>query len=104
MGNEGDEAAVGCAIGARLQLVQRIADALDHGQVGALGRAADIVGLAGGARLEDGRPRPGVILDEEPVANVGALAVDRYRLAREALDGEWHELLGEMVGAELQWA
>src|SRR3954447_12591988 len=62
-------------------------------------------------RSRRGRPSrrrpsaPGVILDEEPVANVGALAVDRYRLAREALDdGEWHELLGEMVGAERQWA
>ena len=54
-------------------------------EIGALVAAADIVGLADRAALQDERERVGVILDVEPVANVQAIAIDGQRLAREAL-------------------
>ena len=50
-------------------------------EVGPLVVAADIVRLAGLALLQDQPERPGVVVDEEPVADVVALAVDRQRLA-----------------------
>jgi hypothetical protein len=55
---------------------------VDDFEVGALVAAADVVGLADAAVGEDGADGAAVVEDEEPVADLLAVAVDRQRLAR----------------------
>ncbi len=83
VGHEGDQLAPGPRRGP--QLVEHVADGLDHLEVGALVAAADVVLLAEPARGQDGPQRAGVVLDVEPVADVVAAAVDRQRLPASAL-------------------
>ena len=62
-------------------------------------RAADVVGLAGPPTLQDRGQRAGVVLDVQPVAHVGAVAIDRQRLALQRLqDDQRNELFREVVG------
>src|SRR5262249_32899303 len=69
-------------VGARgKDLLEPPADEVDALQVGALVRAADVVLLARLAAFEHAQDPLAVVLDEDPVANVAAVAVDRQRLA-----------------------
>ena len=68
----------------RRQPVEHVADAPHDIDVAALVAAADIVGLAEPAALGDQVERAGMILDEQPVADILALAIDRQWLARRA--------------------
>ncbi|MNI01511.1 hypothetical protein D3C73_543600 [compost metagenome] len=85
--------------GLRTQAIHQLADAGDDIDVAALVAAADIVGLADPAPFGDDIEGTGVILDIEPVANVGAIAVNRQRLAIESVeDDQRDQLFREMIG------
>ena len=82
------------------EFVQQIADRAHHLDVRFLAVAADAIGLADAALGGDDDERAGVVVDVKPVAHVVAGAVDRKRLALEAVDDdERDQLFGEMVGA-----
>ena len=67
---------------------------LDHLDVRKLVGPADVVGLARHPALEDDVDRRGEVLDEEPVAHLRAVAVDRDRVAVERVeDGQRDQLL-----------
>ena len=62
--------------------------------------ARDVVGLSGLAGLEQEIDRGRVIFDEEPVAHVASVSVERQRLIIDRVgDEERDELLGVLVGA-----
>ena len=63
-------------------------------------RAADRVGGAGLAMLDHARQRLGVVLHEQPVAAVGAVAVDRQLLALQRVQRDQRDQLLR----ELPWA
>ena len=67
--------------GVRQPTVQLGADRAHHVEVAARLASADRVGGARLALLQHAHQRGGVVLDEDPVAPVGAVAVDRQRLA-----------------------
>src|SRR5690606_17938627 len=69
-----------------LHLVEDLADAAHHVDVAALVAAPDIVLLADPAARADQVQCPRVVIDVEPVADVGAGAVDRQRLALERVE------------------
>ena len=75
------------------------AEDLDHLDIAQVGVAADAVGLAEPAFLQDGQQRVGVIVNMQPVAHLAAVAIDRDGLA---LHGPQHhrrdQLLGELIG------
>src|SRR5262249_54612145 len=74
------------------------ADVLDHGEVGALALAAEIIAFAWPAALGERDQAGRMILDVEPVAHVRAVAVDRQRLAGDRLEnGERNELFRELA-------
>ena len=62
--------------------------------------AADIVFLPYLAVVKDGVDGPGMVFDEEPVADVLAFAIDRKRfMMKDIVDHEGDQLFREMVGA-----
>ncbi len=82
------------------ELVEKGAEGVDDVEVGALVVAADVVGFADAAALEHGAEGAAVVEDEEPVADLLAVAVDRQRLALEGVgDHQRDELFGELVRA-----
>ena len=82
------------------QPVQHRANLLCDRQIGLLAAPADIVLLARTAALQDQRPeRPRMIIDIEPVAHVGAVAVDGQGLPLDGVeDQQRDQLLRELVG------
>src|SRR5438105_5457201 len=72
--------------------------ALRHLDVLVLVTAADVVDLAGTALQQDELDPRAMILDEEPVAHLAAIAVERQRLAVESVRHEQRdELLRVLV-------
>ena len=99
IGHIGDEGFILRAVGAWTQLVEDATDRLDHFEIRALVVSAYIVCLARHALLVHQAERGDMVVDMQPVANVGALAIDRQRLAVQAIeDDQRNELFGEMVG------
>ncbi len=95
-----DELGVGLVGGIRDELVEESAERVDDVEVGALVVAADVVGFADAAAFEYGADGAAVVEDEEPVADLLAVAVDGEGLALERVgDHEGDELLGELEGA-----
>ena len=93
----GDQIHVG-ALGTAQHPVHRVDQHLDDVDVLPLVEAADVVGVAHLALVEDEVDGAGVILDIEPVAHVLALAIDRQRLAvTDIVDEQGDELLWELV-------
>ena len=93
-----DEAPVRRAAGS--QPVEAVADRGGDGDVGPFARCADVVLLARSAARQDAIERARMILDMQPVADVEAIAVDRDRLALDAVqDRQRDQLLGEVIGA-----
>ncbi len=85
---------------ARCEPVENVADRADQLQVRPLVLAPDVVAAPEHTLFQYEEERVGVILDIEPVANIGSVAVDRDRLARERVqDDDRNELFREMVGA-----
>ena len=88
------------SLGFGSEFVEDAADGLDDLEVGSFVSSADVVGFAGDSLLVDEPEGLGMVFDEEPVADVVALAVDGELLAVEGVeDDERDELLGEVVGA-----
>ena len=80
------------------QFVDQGADAADDLDVRLLAVAADVVGLARLAAVKHAPQGPAVVLDEQPVADVHAVAVDRQLLALGRVeDHQRDQLLGELV-------
>ena len=99
VGHKGDQPVMRPMRRVREHLVEQPADRMHDIQIAALGIAADIIGLAGGALGHDRVQGAGMILDIEPIANVVARSVDRDRLAVQCLqDRERDQLFGEVVG------
>src|SRR5690606_9593 len=99
VGDEGDLRLVRLAIRARTTLVEQRADGLYHLDVLLLRIAADVIGLADPAVGQHGADRIAVVADEQPVAYLTAVAVDRQRLAGQRLrDYQRDELLRKVVG------
>ena len=72
---------------------------LDEVDVLPLVEAADVVGVGGLPLMEDYVDVAGIVLDEEPVTHVLALAVDGQRLAvADVVNEEGDQLLRELVG------
>ena len=81
-------------------LAELLEDGLDDVDVGTLIVAADVVDLADAALLQDQVDGMAVVLDEEPVADVLAVAVDRQLLVGQRVDDHQRdELLREVVRA-----
>src|SRR6266571_5398848 len=84
----------------RTQFVDQIADSFYDAQIRPFVVPTDVVGLAGPALLQHAPKRRGVIQDEQPIADVQAIAVDRNRLALdEFLDNHGNEFLRELIWA-----
>ena len=100
VGDEADELAVVSPPCPRPPTIEDGADRLDDLKVGALGAAADVVALAHNAASQHGLERGGVVLDMEPVADIGAGAVDGQLAFVEGIeDGERDQLFGEVERA-----
>ena len=100
IGDELDELAVRTPIALRLKRIEGVADSMHDLERRALAVAADVVRLAGKTARCDKGEGLAVIADEEPVADVAPVAVDRKRLALECVERhERDELLRELVGA-----
>ena len=69
------------------------ADRAHHLEIAARLAGADRVGGAGLALLQHAHQRVGVVLDEDPVAQVGAVAVDRQRLALQRVQRDQRDQL-----------
>ncbi len=97
IGNKRNELAPRSRSGA--QFVEQVAHRVHDVDVATLVATADVIRLAQ-APLQDDRPqRLHVIFDIEPVAHVGAVAVDGQRLAVQGVqDHQRDQLLGEMIG------
>src|SRR5262249_13370123 len=97
--DEADELGMRAVRRLRQLLGENGADLPPQVDVAALGAAADIVGLADSAATQHKLESASVVLDEEPVADIGAGTVDRQRLALDGVeDDERDELLGKLVG------
>ena len=98
VGDVGDQAER-MALGVAEKTVYGLDDDLDEVDVLPFVEAADVVGLGDLAVMEDHVDGTGMVLDEEPVADVLSLAVDRQRFAvADVVDEQRDELLGELVG------
>src|SRR6266478_8560924 len=82
----------------RADFIQDSADRLNYIEVRALVPAADIVRLARPPFSKDQMKRSGMILDIEPVADIGAFPIDRKRLTLQGIENDqWNQLLRKMV-------
>ena len=98
VGDVGDEVEV-FALAAPEQTVDGVDYHADDVDVLPLVEAADVVGLGHLALVEYEVNRTGVVFDEEPVANVLALAVYGQRLAvTYVVDKQGNQFFGELVG------
>ena len=87
VGDEGDQPRAGSGrVGA--QLVERGADGADDLEIGAGLPGADGQGGAGLGTLDGEDEGLGVVIDIKPVPLVGAVAVNRQRLALERVEGD----------------
>src|SRR6266550_7216133 len=78
--------------------IQDSADGLNYVKVRALVAAADIVRLTKPPFGKDQVERSGMILDIEPVADIGTFPIDRKRLTLQAIENDqWNQLLRKMV-------
>ena len=83
-----------------LGLADQFEQQLDQLEVGDLVAAADVVDGAGLAALEGCEDAATVVLDVDPVADVGAVAVDRqFVVGQGVVDHQRDQFLGELVGA-----
>ena len=98
VGDVGDEVEV-LSLAAPEQTVDGVDYHADDVDVLPLVEAADVVGLGHLALVEYEVNRTGVVFDEEPVANVLALAVYGQRLAvTYVVDKQGNQFFGELVG------
>ena len=82
-----------------MRAIELGADRAHHVQIAARLACADRVGGARLAVLEHPHQCRGVVLDEDPVAPVGAVAVDRQRLALQRVQRHQRDqLLGKLPG------
>ena len=99
VGNEGNEVHV-LAFLTTQQAVDGVDDNLDDIDVLPLVETTDVVGLGNHTLVEDEVDGTGVVLNEQPVAHVLALAIDGQRLAvADVVDEQRNQLLGELIGA-----
>ena len=99
VGNEGDEVHI-LAFLTTQQAVDGVDDHLDDVDVLPLVETTDVVGLGNQALVEDEVDGTGVVLDEQPVAHVLALAIHGQRLAvADVVDEQRNQLLRELIGA-----
>jgi hypothetical protein len=100
VGDVADLFAVGFAVGTRTQFVEQRADRMDDFEIGLLVPAADVVGLARTAGIQDAPDGAAVVPDVEPVANLLAVTIDRQGLAGQGIDDhQRNQLLGKVVRA-----
>ena len=96
----GDLGGVGFTVGARGFLVEEGADGVNDFDIRFFVQAADVVGLAEAAFLEDEPDRGGVVFDVEPVADLHAVAVDGEMFSLEGVeDDERDKFFGEVIRA-----
>src|SRR5438477_10040866 len=94
--------AVGDAADQRLRLAEQLEDFRGDLAVLALVAAADVVGLTVLAALDEEVDGRAVVLDEQPVADVAAVAVERQRdVVDRVRDEERDELLRVLPRAEV---
>src|SRR5690606_28359082 len=84
------------------KLIEHITDAFDHLQVRTLAAPANVISLARSPFLDDQLQRPDMVFHVEPVADVGAIAVDRQWLFLQSIeDHERDEFFGKLVRSEI---
>ena len=99
VGYVGDEVVAGSCRVAE-QAVRGFDDELDQVDVLPFVAAADVVGLAGLAAVENDIDGAGVVFYGEPVAHVLALAVDgEGETVQDVVNAEGNQLLRELAGA-----
>src|SRR5260370_42400503 len=82
----------------RVDFIQDPADGLNYVEICAFVAAADIIGFAWPPFSKDKVKRSGMILDIEPVADIGAFPIDRKRLTLQGIENDqWNQLLRKMV-------
>ena len=91
--DEGDELSAGAEGWIGTHLVEEIADGGHDVEVPALAVAADIVGFAHTAALQNGANGGAVVEDIEPVTDLGAVSVDRQGLAFEGAENHQRDEL-----------
>src|SRR6266446_7271664 len=75
----------------RADFIQDQADGLNYVEICAFVAAADIIGFTWPPFSKDKVKRSGVILDIEPVADIGAFPIDRKRLTLQGIEN--HQLI-----------
>ena len=100
VGDIGDLRGVGGAVRAGGFRIEQRAEGVHHIEVRALVEAADIVGLAEAAFLQNEPDGGRVVFDKKPIADLLAVAIDGEGLSIERIeDHQGDELFGKMVGA-----
>ncbi len=98
VGNIGDERAMGADIGVGRELVHQVANGVNHVNIAAFIDPADIIAFAEPALFHHQQQSLGVIIDEQPVANIRALAIDRQRVAFQGVeDHQRDQFFREMI-------
>ncbi len=78
----------------RVKLVHQRANAPDDINVSALIAPSHIVGFANSSLFGDSIERPRMIVDEQPIANIGAGSINWKRFALESIqNGQWNSKL-----------
>ena len=100
IGHEGDLLFIGGPVAARALVIKDRTECFDQLKVGALILAAHIIAAPVFTLLQHQQQRIGVIFHIEPVANVGAIAIDRQRLTGERIQNHHrNELFREVKGS-----
>src|SRR6266481_685897 len=82
----------------RVDFIQDPADGLNYVEICAFVAAADIIGFTWPPFSKDQVKRSGVILDIEPVADIGAFPIDRKRPTLQGIENhQRNQLLRKMV-------
>src|SRR6267143_1218664 len=82
----------------RADFIQDSADGLNYVEVRAFVATADIIRLTWPPFGKDQVKRSGMILDIEPVADIGAFPIDRKRLTLQGIENDqWNQLFRKMI-------
>src|SRR5258708_11163405 len=82
----------------RADFIQDQADGLNYVEICAFVAAADIIGFTWPPFGKDQVKRSGVILDIEPIPDIGAFPINRKRPTLQGIENhQWNQLLRKMV-------
>src|SRR5262245_10070734 len=88
------------AVAARAGFVEQRANSAHYVDIGPLAVTADVIGFAGTTACQNGSYRAAVVEDVQPIADIHAVPVHRQRFSgQRVVNGEWDELLRELVRA-----